>query len=182
MVLGFPVDGDVNSFLTTAIKEAGNSITNLRHLQHKQGELIILRAAGPYTRVSHLIRGVDDECWSADLFEEIDSYTLKELERILGTPIPFAAETRVLQPISIGGVGLPSAVDETRRNRLVQRAKISICEKVRLLKGFEFINEAPLTASVLVEQPPVIRQVSRHMTRSRGRFTLPRVILTVAHF
>ena len=103
------------------------------------------------------------EYWLADLFEKIYSYTLNELERILGTPLPLAAKSQVLQPISFCGVGLPSAVYETRRNRLIQSEKISISEKVQHLKGFEFINELPTTVSAPIVQTVGIQPVPRRM-------------------
>ena len=139
-VLGIRVARNIHSGLRDAVTSAGASIQPLSRPEDKQGELFILRSAGPYTKVAHLLRAIKEGEWPSEALEELDRYTLGELERIVGAPLPDNAAKRALLPLSFGGLGLSRATDSTKNCFLFQTGLNSINEKLSLLRGFETLG------------------------------------------
>ena len=99
--------------------------------------MVILRSAGPYTRISHLLRAISPSLWPTNLLRQLDEYTLREVERLLATPLPKRAQEQSLLPLSFGGLGLPSASDREKHPHFHYKALLSIREKLQLLNGFD---------------------------------------------
>ena len=97
-VLGVPVAGETTSFLKELVDQAGESIQPLVRLKHKHGELIILRSAGPFTRISHLLRAIAPESWPIELLQNIDEFTLNEIEILFWAPMSKIARKQALSP------------------------------------------------------------------------------------
>ena len=146
-VLGIPIAGDIQANLQRIIREAGASIEHLKDLKHKQGELTILRSAGPYTRVAHLFRAVEPTIWEDSLLEELDGYTVSEVERILGTPLIINKQQQLFLPLSFGGTGLRSAADRRRLQSLYDEGSRSVSLKSSSLQGFDELANAGVIMS-----------------------------------
>ena len=84
----------------------------------------------------------------------------------------------------LGGAGLPSAMDETRRNRLIESARISILIGLKLLKGFKFFNELqPNSKSAGLQIADTIStRAITYTIRSPNQFSAQRADRTVAPF
>ena len=139
-ILGIPVAGDRESCLREIVHEAAKNIEPLKKLQHKQGEMTILRSAGPFTRIAHLLRSIKPNDWPEDLLERADELTLRELERIACAPISQSVALIALLPISCGGVGLQSATDKTRHAQLFAEAQHSIAVQLTKMHRLESSN------------------------------------------
>ena len=138
-VLGVPVAGDKNMFLTDLVDQSGESIKPLYRLKHKQGELVVLRSAGPYTRVNHLLRAIAPDSWPIELLQKIDSFSLAEIENIAGGPLSTNAQSQALSPVSFGRLGLQSATDTVRHRSMYAKGLESIGKQLRELKGLDGI-------------------------------------------
>jgi hypothetical protein len=58
VLLGVPLVGDIGGFLWDCVNEAVAAAVPLPELLDCQAEIIVLRAAGPASRVTHLLRAV----------------------------------------------------------------------------------------------------------------------------
>ena len=59
------------------VEEAGAAMKPLKKLQHKQAEMAIVRSAGPFTRIAHLLRAIDQDAWPEELLKRIDDFSTK---------------------------------------------------------------------------------------------------------
>ena len=171
-VLGVPVAGDTTSFLKEMVDQAGESIQLLVRLKHKQGELIIFRSAGPFTRISHLLRAIAPESWPIELLQNIDGFTLNEIERLLGTPMSEIARKQALSPVSFGGLGLHFAMDNTRHQFLYDKGLESIGQQLCNLRGLEAIPKPPVPTKIQPSNRAKTKLQALLRTASEGDRTL----------
>ena len=82
------------------------------------------------------------------VIQNIDGFTLNEIERLLGAPMPEIARKQALSPVSFGGLGLQSAMDNTRHQFLYGKGLESFGQQLCNLRG---LPKPPVPTKI---QPP----------------------------
>ena len=117
VVLGVPIAGQVGAWLRAKAQKVETDLGALAELQHPQGELSILRACGPASKVAHLLRSVPDSSWPVGVKADLDAITREHLQRIVGLDVAEGAALLASLPIRLGGLGL-ERVDDVAAARL----------------------------------------------------------------
>ena len=132
--------------------------------------MIILRSAGLYTRIAHLIRSIEGRLWTNEQLERLDSFTFKEIERILSSPLSVENKAQITTPITFGGLGLQSASDKAKSSHTFISARTRIYNASKRLAGFDDItfpapenklsvpNGAQLVTNTLSQSTDIVKQ------------------------
>ena len=122
--LGFPVAGDIGAYVDEKVRKAVHKLEPLHRLRHAQGETAILRACGPWSRLSHLLRWLPLASLQRSL-STADACTQLHLSRILVRDLAARDWAQATLPISLGGFGLGALTSHAHADPLLSNANAS---------------------------------------------------------
>ena len=123
--LGFPIAGDIEGYVRHKVDKAIKAMEPLANLGHAQAETAILRACGPWSRLSHLLRWIPLEDEFEALMTLADDCARTHLGRILVRTLNDSHWASATRPIALGGFGLGRLASHALADALLCNANVS---------------------------------------------------------